>query len=70
MYLVVRCPKCGGIQATSSSKSMKCNYCGVRSTLKSGGQWKVAVLAEARDGASAGEIIRKLKLLEAGGKWG
>ena len=69
MYYVIRCPKCGGIQATASDKSMKCNYCGARSAMRSGGQWRVEILAQAQDGLAAGEIVRKLKLIDAmGGK--
>ena len=69
MYLVVRCPKCGGIQVTASGKAMKCNYCGARSALKSKGQWKVIILAQADDARTAGYLVRKLKLIDAGVAW-
>jgi len=64
-YKIVRCPKCGAIQATSSSTELQCKSCNTSSTMHSEGQWRVEILCEAKDGRAAGYLVRKLKLMEA-----
>ena len=65
MYKVVRCPKCGAIQATSSSAELKCKSCGASSAMRSEGQWRVEILMVAPDARSAGFLVRKLKMMHA-----
>jgi len=68
MYHVVRCPKCGAIQATPSSNELRCKSCGASSAMRSEGQWAVEILAEVPDARTAGFVVRKLKMMEAAKK--
>ena len=68
MYYIVRCPKCGAIQATTSSSELKCKGCGASSAMRREGQWSVEILAEVPDARTAGFMVRKLKMMEAAKK--
>lgn len=65
MYRIVRCPKCGAIQATISFSELHCKSCGASSVMRSEGQWAVEILAEVPDARTAGFVVRKLKLMQA-----
>ena len=68
MFKIVRCPKCGAIQATISSAELKCKGCGASSAMRGEGQWKVEILAEVPDARTAGFVVRKLKMMGAAKK--
>jgi len=55
-YLVVRCPKCGKISAMKFGvRTHQCPYCGYVMKIE-----EVAILAKARSGREAREIIKRL----------
>jgi|GEM_PF-2212226 len=65
MWKIVRCPKCGAIQATCASVELRCKSCGAASVMHSEGQCRIEILAEVKDAKTAGYLVRRLKLMEA-----
>ncbi len=56
-YLIVRCPKCGNVSAVMiGRKTKQCPYCGTRFEV-----YRAQILARARDGKEARELIIKFK---------
>ena len=56
-YLVVQCPYCGGFLACPARlKTKTCPYCGRRFQLA-----RARIVARARSGREAGEIVRRIK---------
>ncbi len=57
MYLVVSCPRCGNYSVVrNTAKTHQCPYCGYVMRIE-----EAAVIAKARNGREAREIVLKLK---------
>ena len=57
MYLIVACPKCGNYSVTRDTvKTHQCPYCGYVMRIE-----EVSIVARARNGKEAREILLKLK---------
>ncbi len=55
-YLIIRCPKCGRISAMKfGARSHQCPYCGYLMRLE-----EVTIIAKAKSGREAREIIKRL----------
>ncbi|WP_054857958.1 DUF1922 domain-containing protein [Vulcanisaeta sp. JCM 16159] len=57
MYLIIACPKCGNYSVIRDTvKTHECPYCGYLMRIE-----EVPIIARARNGREAREIILKLK---------
>ncbi|MFB6469913.1 MAG: DUF1922 domain-containing protein [Vulcanisaeta sp. AZ3] len=58
MYLIISCPKCGNYSIVKdSTKTHQCPYCGYVMHLE-----EAVILARAKNGKEAREIILRLKI--------
>lgn len=57
-YLILKCPKCGTIQATTSQIRLKCKMCGKITTLRDEG---IIRYGEVNNPQEASYVVRKLK---------
>ena len=66
LFKVVRCPKCGQIQATQASALgfLKCVYCGKRTKMRTKGRWAVTMLFETDSQYATMLVCSELKMQE------
>ncbi len=61
-YKVVVCPRCGQIQAVSSTRTFRCRYCGYRDRME-----RIKILAATDEGRLVPELVRKYSMEAVGG---